>query len=245
MPDSTTRRRIVAATPGGNAALRALAGVFAALVLLALPSAASAAPVNGALKQLPLGSGGCMANGSAAGCRNIVGPLANIGEPAMSPNGRQVYVPGRDSDSLLVFDRDPSSGTLTTKMCFRFTAATGCTTLPFSPLEDATGAVVTPDGKNLFVVGGVAGGSAADGIINFTLAADGDTVVRGLLQLERERRLRQRSRSRKSGHRRREPGRHVRLRGELRQFCGRGVQSHGCGRDQSSRSHRGAEVHQA
>ena len=76
----------------------------------------------------------------------------------MSPDGLHLYVPGRDSDSLVMFDRNPTTGVLTERACFRFTAATGCTTTNASPLEVATGAAVSPDGKSLYVVGGAAGG---------------------------------------------------------------------------------------
>ncbi len=170
MPGSTTRRRIVAATPGGSAALRALAGVLSVFVLLALPSAASAA-VNGQLKQLP-GTLGCLAK-NVAGCGNLNDPITNVGKPALSPDGLHLYVPDRGSSSLAVFDRDPATGALTEKGCFSFAAIAGanCTVVGVSPLQGATAAAVSSDGKSLYVVG--PSGGAAAGIAHFTLAANG------------------------------------------------------------------------
>jgi DNA-binding beta-propeller fold protein YncE len=153
----------------GFSVMVALTMALVSLVLFA--PAATGTTVEG-LKQLPLPQG-CLDQSGAGGCGDAVAPMANVGEPAISPDGLHLYVPGRDSDSLNVFDRNPTTGMLTEKTCLRFAAATGCTTLPVSPLEDATGAAVSADGKSLCVVGGAAGGTAPDGIITFSLAADG------------------------------------------------------------------------
>jgi hypothetical protein len=72
-----------------------------------------------------------------------------------------------------MFDRNPTTGVLTEKKCLTFAATTGCTTVGASPLDDATAAAVSADGKSLYVVGGVAGGTAADGIAHFTLDGNG------------------------------------------------------------------------
>jgi DNA-binding beta-propeller fold protein YncE len=142
------------------------------LVSLLLFAHAATGTTVESLKQLPLPQG-CLDQSGGGGCGDVSAPMANVGEPAISPDGLHVYVPGRDSDSLNVFDRNPTTGVLTEKTCLRFTAAAGCTTLPLSPLEDATGAAVSADGKSLYVVGGASGGTAPDGIITFSLAADG------------------------------------------------------------------------
>ena len=170
---------------GGVLALRRFAGLFVLLVtLLAFPSAAGAA-IDGKLKQLPLPQG-CLDDAAAQGCQNVAAPMTNVGEPAFHPNGRFLYVPGRDSDSLNFFERDTGTGALTERACLRFGAATGCTNLAatpgtdVSPLEDATGADVSTDGdgnETLYVVGGAAGGAAGgaepDGIASFTIGPDG------------------------------------------------------------------------
>jgi DNA-binding beta-propeller fold protein YncE len=143
-----------------------------ALALLGLASPAGAA-VGGQFKQLALPDG-CLDDGGAGGCKNIVAPMTNVGEPAMSANGRFLYVPARDSDTLNTFERDPATGVLTERSCIRYPAALGtCTGSNAPPLEDATAAALSPDGKSLYVVGGAAGGSAPDGIIHFTIGNDG------------------------------------------------------------------------
>jgi DNA-binding beta-propeller fold protein YncE len=149
-----------------------LGALLVGLVSLLLIAHAATGTTVEKLKQLPLPQG-CLDQSGAGGCGDVVAPMANVGEPAISPDGLHLYVPGRDSDSLNVFDRDPTTGVLTEKTCLRFAAATGCTPLPISPLEDATGAAVSADGKSLYVVGGASGGTAPDGIITFSLAADG------------------------------------------------------------------------
>jgi DNA-binding beta-propeller fold protein YncE len=156
-------------TPRSAIVLLAVAcGMFAAMIGASSASAA----VNGALKQLPLPSG-CLDDAAAGGCGNIVAPMRNVGEPAMLPNGSMIYVPARESDTLNFFSRNANTGALTEKGCFSFAAAAGCTATNAAPLEDATAAAVSPDGKDLYVVGGAAGGSAPDGIVHFTLGADG------------------------------------------------------------------------
>ncbi len=161
-------------------ALRATGLLILLVALLAVPSSASAA-IDGKLKQLAL-PGGCLDDAALQGCANITAPMTNVGEPAMSPNGRFLYVPGRDSDSINVFERDTNTGALTERACIRSStagAAAGCSTIVASPLEDAQGAVVSPDGKSLYVVGGAAGGSAPDGIASFSLGTDGLPVFDG------------------------------------------------------------------
>src|SRR4051812_16041478 len=138
------------------------------LTLLVAPGLAAAA-INGQLKQLPLAQGGCLANGGAGGCKTVTGAMSAIGEPAMSSDGRFLYVPTR-GDTLLVFERNVTTGVLTERACFRYlSVAGGCTSVNGSPLEDATGVALSPNGESLYVVGGAAGGAAADGIAIFKL----------------------------------------------------------------------------
>ena len=111
---------------GGFSVMAAL--VMGLVSLLLFAPAATGTTVE-SLKQLPLPQG-CLDQSGAGGCADIIAPMANVGEPAISPDGLHLYVPGRDSDSLNVFDRNPTTGVLTEKTCLRFTAATGCTTLP-------------------------------------------------------------------------------------------------------------------
>lgn len=155
----------------GQGALRATALLTLLIALLVAPATAGAA-IDGKLKQLALPNG-CLDDAAAQGCGNITAPMTNVGEPAFTPNGRFMYVPGRDSDSVNVFERNASTGVLTERGCVSLNVATGCVAVGVSPLEDATGVVVSHDGKNLYVVGGQAGGAAADGIATFTIQASG------------------------------------------------------------------------
>ena len=127
----------------GSYQLRRRLGVALVVLLasLAAPSLASAAPLNGQLKQLPLAKGGCLANGSAGGCKNVTFPMTGIGEPAMSPDGRFLYVPARSSNTVITFERNLATGELTERACFRYpTAASGCTaaTPAPTPVENVT-----------------------------------------------------------------------------------------------------------
>src|SRR5262245_33369455 len=91
----------------------AFAILLATLSALITPSLASAA-VNGQLKQLPLAQGGCLMNTpGATGCKAVSALLGAIGEPAMSADGRFLYVPSRTGNNLVTFERDPNTGVLT------------------------------------------------------------------------------------------------------------------------------------
>ncbi len=171
------RRLTIGTERCGRGALRVTALLTLLSALLVAPATANAA-IDGKLKQLALPNG-CLDNAEAQGCKNITAPMQNPGEPAISADGRHVYVPARDSDSLNWFDRNPTTGVLTERGCIRSStagAATGCTLVTAAPIEDATGAAVSADGKSLYVVGGTAGGSAPDGIVTFSLQSDGTPV---------------------------------------------------------------------
>jgi hypothetical protein len=156
-------------TPRSAIVLLALAcGMLAATIGASSASAA----VNGALKQLPLPSG-CLDDAGAGGCANVNAPMSNVGEPSMLPNGSVIYVPARGSNTVNYFSRNATTGALTEKGCLSFAVVTGCTVQGVSPLDDATATAVSPDGKDLYVVGGAADGGQPDGIAHFTLAPDG------------------------------------------------------------------------
>lgn len=68
----------------------------------------------------------------------------------VSPDGRHVYVAGRDDGTLAVFDRDPTTGQLRQQdpPCLG-DPLVGCTASP--GLEGANGLLLTPDGSQLLV----------------------------------------------------------------------------------------------
>jgi DNA-binding beta-propeller fold protein YncE len=72
---------------------------------------------------------------------------------AISPDGRNAYVPNGFSDAVAVFDRNPATGELSQKAgaagCISQNGAAGC--LPGNGLDGAAAAVVSPDGRNVYV----------------------------------------------------------------------------------------------
>lgn len=108
-------------------------------------------PKTGALGQ-PSAAAGCVAAKGAFECGKAIG-LNGPNSVAISPNGRNVYVTSRGSNSVTAFKRDRSTGAL-----HQLPGAAGC--ISGVPLPGcATGTallgpdvvVVSPDGKNVYV----------------------------------------------------------------------------------------------
>ena len=88
-----------------------------------LRTAATMAAVDrytGVLTQLPAPAGCIAEDGDGVTCTDAVG-LDGADSLAISRNGKQVYVTGRDSDAVAVFERDRTTGALT-----QFPAPMGC-----------------------------------------------------------------------------------------------------------------------
>jgi DNA-binding beta-propeller fold protein YncE len=106
----------------------------------------------GGLAQLP-GEAGCVADSAAPlpGC-GVAGGLDRPGGIAISADGRDLYVTGLDSDSLVSFRRDPASGAI---------SSTGCLSgpgpgqdpdcAPAAGLGAPIGVALSPDGAHLYV----------------------------------------------------------------------------------------------
>jgi DNA-binding beta-propeller fold protein YncE len=108
-------------------------------------------PVTGALDQKP-GAAGCISEtGSDGDCQQ--GIFIAPSGLAVSPDGKSVYVASDGYDAVAIFDRDPSTGSLTQKSgtagCFTETGDNGLC-LAGRALEDVSAVAVSPDGKNVY-----------------------------------------------------------------------------------------------
>ncbi len=111
------------------------------------------------LSQEP-GTAGCISeNGTGGLCQNGKG-LRGDGEVAVSPDGKNVYVTSFASGSVAIFDRDLEDGTLKQKAglagCIAEGGkdAIGDSCQKGRALRDATGVVVSADGKSVYVASG-------------------------------------------------------------------------------------------
>lgn len=122
------------------------------------------------------GMAGCIGGVAPNGCR----PANAIRGPrgiTMSPDGGNMYVSSESSNSLAVFDRDALTGTVTQKA-----GTDGCTSLDGTggacrvgtAFDDPERAVVSPDGRRVYVAMGRSNGVAI---------LDRDTTTGALTQL--------------------------------------------------------------
>lgn len=107
-------------------------------------------PKTGALGQ-PSGAAGCVAAKGAFECGKAIG-LNGPNSVAISPNGRNVYVTSRGSNSVTAFQRNRSTGALR-----QLPGAAGCVSgVPLPGCASGTAllgpdvVVVSPDGKNVY-----------------------------------------------------------------------------------------------
>ncbi len=116
-----------------------------------LTVASPPAPVPGGLRELD-SPNDCVA-GAAFGCGTLLPfTTAFAYQPAISPDGRSVYFSSLFGN-FSEFARDPATGALTENGCLTAGATPGCTTVSNSGLNGAAAAVVSPDGKNVYMIG--------------------------------------------------------------------------------------------
>jgi DNA-binding beta-propeller fold protein YncE len=107
----------------------------------------------GALTQR-LGRAGCVSGAGNGGECEFVDGLGSVLSLAISPDGRNLYVANRGPDSVVVFDREPLTGSLTRAPgragCFSSDGTDrACTKTP--DLGFPSSLTLSPDGRNLYV----------------------------------------------------------------------------------------------
>ncbi len=107
----------------------------------------------GALTQRP-GRAGCVSGAGTGGNCEFVAGLGEVLALAISPDERNLYAANRGPDSVLVFDREPSSGSLSRAPgragCFSTDGSDGaCTKTP--DLDFPSGLTLSPDGRTVYV----------------------------------------------------------------------------------------------
>jgi DNA-binding beta-propeller fold protein YncE len=126
-----------------------LVGLLALAGALAAPAAARAAlPIYGSLTPL-----GCVVDQNAAdtkGCTKVAG-VRGLAYSAISPDGRFVYVSGRNEAAITVLARDRATGLLTRRSCVGSANAAPELKCALAPgLTYPAGLAVSPDGKSLY-----------------------------------------------------------------------------------------------
>jgi fibronectin-binding autotransporter adhesin len=135
-----------------------LALVAVAVAALLPGSALAAKPKPGTLTQLR-GKRGCVVDRSSkpdtcAVGRGLkgAGPFMGSEAVAVSPDGRNVYVAGFDSDAIATFSRNPKSGALTQPKgaagCIAAKGSAGCAKV--AAFDGPNSVAVSPDGRNVY-----------------------------------------------------------------------------------------------
>ena len=93
---------------------RSRGGVLLAAAVLSFVLAASAMAAIGGLTQKP-GTAGCISDDGTGGACVDGTALVGAVSVAVSPDGTSAYVASETSDSVTIFDRDPTTGALTQK----------------------------------------------------------------------------------------------------------------------------------
>lgn len=114
----------------------------------------------------------CQSNAAIAGqsCAVDAGALNTVVGLQVSPDGRSAYALGQASSTLVVFDRDATTGALTMKSgadgCFA-NAATGSCTVLAGELSHPEALAISADGTSVYVVSSNVGGSSTATLVGF------------------------------------------------------------------------------
>jgi DNA-binding beta-propeller fold protein YncE len=119
-------------------------------------------PTAGTLTQ-KAGTAGCISETGTGGFCQDGTALDSAQAISVSPDDRSLYVAAGLSDAVSIFDRDPSSGTISQKPgelgCISETGSAGACR-DGTALDGAQGPAVSPDGKSLYVASGGSGAVA-------------------------------------------------------------------------------------
>ena len=149
--------------------MRRLGLLIFVVSLFAVPATANAVAPGGFV-QLPNPLGCLTATGNAGVCGTFH-DFSRSFDMVISPDGNQLYAAGLDSSTLLVFDRNKTTGALTQKPgnqgCIRNGAATA-TCRSGHDMSGPIGLAVTPNGKTVYLAG-----YFNNTVATFTRASDG------------------------------------------------------------------------
>ncbi|HXR29440.1 MAG TPA: hypothetical protein VN772_07650, partial [Solirubrobacteraceae bacterium] len=157
---------------------RLVAAGAAALLLAGLAVAGEAVGATG-----DLGYDGCVSNdGSGGACADVPGtPLSGAGAIALSPDSKSLYVASLRSGTITHFFA-AANGQISYDGCVSNDGSGGlCADAPGSPLTEAEGVAVSPDGKSVYVASeGLAGAGAAT-VTHFFAAPGGQLSYDGCI----------------------------------------------------------------
>ncbi len=121
------------------------------------------------------GSAGCFVNTTIGAC-TVVSDLTldGIHDIAVSPDGKSLYAASQNSDTLVSFTRNTTTGALTVSGCLSNSAlGASCVQQP-GLLDEVAVVTVSPDGKNVYAVSAVTASPTGSGVIS-TYSRDATT----------------------------------------------------------------------
>ncbi len=121
------------------------------------------------------GSAGCFVNTTIGAC-TVVSDLTldGIHDIAISPDGKSLYAASQNSDTLVSFIRNTTTGALTVSGCLS-NSALGASCVQQPGLLDGVAVVaISPDGKNVYAVSAVTASPNGSGVIS-TYSRDATT----------------------------------------------------------------------
>ncbi len=121
------------------------------------------------------GSAGCFVNSIIGAC-TVVSDLAlnGIHDIAVSPDGKSLYAASQNSDTLVSFIRNTTTGALTVSGCLSNSALGGSCVQQPGLLDEVAVVTISPDGKNVYAVSAVTASPNGSGVIS-TYSRDATT----------------------------------------------------------------------